>query len=150
VFSSSHLPVCFSFSSLYTYSSFFHPSNLCIYQVSIILSVALSLVTHMSAVCTFASMFARLLLPRLRLFLYSRLLMSGYLPPSGFSPSGGWKPANLTSANIRINAISVVPRCSETDVHRANTDVRWVGFHLLLSVRPFKSLMSVCRVYAGS
>jgi hypothetical protein len=45
---------------------------------------------------------------------------------------GGWKPTNLTSVfNIRVNAISVVPSGSETDVHRANTDVRWVGFHPL-------------------
>ncbi len=36
--------------------------------------------------------------------------------------------------NIRINAVSVVPSGGETDVHRANTDVRWVGFHPLLSI----------------
>jgi len=45
---------------------------------------------------------------------------------------GGWKPNNLTSIfNICINAISVVPSGCETDARRANTDVRWVGFHPL-------------------
>ncbi len=46
---------------------------------------------------------------------------------------GEWKPTNLTSANIlfkiRINAVSIGPYDSKTDVSRAITDVRWVGFH---------------------
>jgi hypothetical protein len=48
---------------------------------------------------------------------------------------GGCKPTNLhlqTSVfNIRILAVSVVPSGSKTDVHRANTDGGWVGFHPL-------------------
>jgi hypothetical protein len=48
---------------------------------------------------------------------------------------GGWKPTHQTSTNIHINicinAVSVVPSGGETDVRRANTDVRWVGFHPL-------------------
>jgi hypothetical protein len=58
---------------------------------------------------------------------------------------GGWKPTNLTSVfNICINAVSVVPSGGETDVCRANTDVRWVGFHPLfsLSLAQQRNLMS--------
>ncbi len=42
---------------------------------------------------------------------------------------GGGGATNLTFVfNICINAVSIVPSGSETDVRRANTDVRWVGF----------------------
>ncbi len=47
---------------------------------------------------------------------------------------GGNQPIyhRQTSAfNICINGISVVPSGGKTDVRRANTDVRWVGFHPL-------------------
>ena len=48
---------------------------------------------------------------------------------------GGWKPTNLTSVfNIRINAISIVPSDGKMDIHRANADVGWVGFHPLKSL----------------
>ncbi len=48
---------------------------------------------------------------------------------------GGKKPTYLTSATS-VKAVSVVPSGSnKTDVHRENTDVRWVGFHpLFLSI----------------
>ncbi len=50
----------------------------------------------------------------------------------------GWrKPTHLTSAtsvSTSEKAVSVVPSGSiKTDVHRENTDVRWVGFHPLLN-----------------
>jgi hypothetical protein len=34
---------------------------------------------------------------------------------------------------MHINAVSQVPSGGETDDRRANTDVRWVGFHPLMT-----------------
>jgi hypothetical protein len=48
---------------------------------------------------------------------------------------GGRKPIYLTSSTsvlTSVKAISVVPSGgNKMDVHRENTDVRWVGFHPL-------------------
>jgi hypothetical protein len=48
---------------------------------------------------------------------------------------GGRKPTYLTSSTsvlTSVKAISVVPSGgNKMDVHRENTDVRWVGFHPL-------------------
>jgi hypothetical protein len=45
---------------------------------------------------------------------------------------GGWKPTYPTSIRTSTKAVSLVPRGEvKTNVRRENTDVRWVGLHLL-------------------
>ncbi len=46
---------------------------------------------------------------------------------------GGRKPTYLTSVLTSVKANSVVPSGGKKIVSRGNTDVRWVGFHPLLS-----------------
>jgi hypothetical protein len=55
-----------------------------------------------------------------------------------YSQWGGRKPTYLTSATsvlTSIKAVSIVPSGRDkTDVRRENTDIRWVGFHLLFTI----------------
>ncbi len=54
----------------------------------------------------------------------------------------GCKPTYLTSVRTSAKAVSIVLWGKvKTDVHRENTDVRWVGLHLLQEQTIFFSLL---------
>jgi hypothetical protein len=62
--------------------------------------------------------------------------------PGGNQPIIHPATSVLTSVLTSGKAISIVPSGGETDVRRANTDVRWVGFHPLLTKLECLSLPS--------
>ncbi len=70
---------------------------------------------------------------------------------------GGRKPTYLTSVLTSAIAVSLVPSGGKMDVRRANTNVRWVGFHRLKNLRIISSFafnyvclkISLTLAYAG-